>query len=53
MALREGNASIAGVIAAPCTVFLEILIKTPGLLLCMPDHLQTTALPQSKTDCMD
>lgn len=53
MALREEDANVAGVITAACTTSLETMIKTPGLHWCMPDHLQSTALPQGKTDCTD
>lgn len=40
MALREGDAGIAGVIAAAGSTGLETM-KTPGLHLYMPDHLQS------------
>lgn len=41
MALREGDAGIAGVIAAAGSTGLETMMKTPGLHLYMPDHLQS------------
>lgn len=53
MALREGDASIAGVITAARTTSLETMIKLPDLHFCVSDHLQSTALPQGKTDCTD